>query len=142
MDWPALPSRKPEEPAKSPFPPKSCSPSPSREPSPPSVPDDDLLILMELQRQFDDEDHRLRNEREALTSVQPSTFTCSVCTDEHSEEFVARVQGCGHGFCRDCLKQYTASKLDEHRFPIMCPNCVADNTGKEPGSKPSVLCQY
>ena len=139
VEWPPLPPRKHERPAELPAPPRSCSTSPSRAPSPPPVLDDDLLVLAELQQKFDDEDSRLRSEREALASVQLSIFTCAVCTDEFSEEYVARVPGCGHGFCRECLRTYAASKLEEHRFPVLCPSCVADNTGKEPGSKPSVL---
>lgn len=103
------------------------------------MPDDDLLVLAELQKKFDDEDSRLRAEREALAVFQPSIFTCVVCTDEHPEDYVARVPGCDHGFCRECLRTYAVSKLEEHRFPILCPSCVADNTGKEPGSKSRVL---
>ena len=109
--------------------------TPSRASTPPPVLDEDLFILKELQQQFDDEDSRLRTERAALVTFQPLTFTCAVCTDEHSEDYVARVPGCDHGFCRDCLKMYTVSKLEEHRFPVLCPSCVAEGTGKEPGSK-------
>lgn len=97
--------------------------------------DEDLLVLKELQQKFDDEDSRLRTERAALVIVQPLLFTCAVCTDEHPEDYIARVPGCDHGFCRDCLKMYAVTKLEEHRFPIICPSCVADGTGKKPGSK-------
>ena len=99
------------------------------------MPDDDLSVLAELQQKFDEEDSRLRTEREALANVQQQIFTCPVCTEEFSEEYVARVPGCDHGFCRECLRTYAVSKLEDHRFPILCPSCVADNTGKEPGGK-------
>lgn len=138
-EWPPLSSHKHEQPVEPPGPPRSLSASPSQAPSPPPVLDDDLLVLTELQRKFDDENSRLRSEREALANTQLSTFTCAVCTDELSEEYVARIPGCGHGFCRECLRMYVISKLEEHRFPILCPSCVADNTGKEPGSKSFVL---
>ena len=97
--------------------------------------DEDLLVLKELQKKFDDEDSRLRNERAALATIQPLMFTCAVCTDEYPEDHVARVPDCSHRFCRDCLRTYAVSKLKEHRFPIICPSCVADGTGKNPGSK-------
>lgn len=135
-DWPPLPARKSEQPDESYATPRS---SPSRAPTPPVETDDDISILKELQREFDDEDSRLRTEREALARIHPSSFTCAVCTDEFPEDFVARVPDCDHGFCRECLKTYAVSKLEEHRFPILCPSCVADNTGKEPGSKLSGL---
>jgi hypothetical protein len=136
-EWPSLPSRKPEKRAESYATPRSPPPPQSRAPTPPVVLDDD--VLKRLQQEFDDEDSRLRTEREALASVQPSTFTCAVCTDELREDFVARLPGCGHGFCRECLRTYTVSKLEEHRFPVLCPSCVADNTGKEPGGKSAAL---
>ena len=134
-DWPPLPTRKHETPAE-----LHVTPRHSPPPSPPAsaspvVLDDDTVVLKDLQQEFDDEDSRLRTEREALARVQPSTFSCAVCTDEFPEDFVARVPGCGHGFCRECLKMYAVSKLEEHRFPILCPSCVVDDTGKEPGSK-------
>ena len=138
-EWPPLPSRKHERSAEPPAPPRSRSTSPWRASSPTPVPDDDLLVLAKLQQEFYDEDSRLRSEREALSSFQPSTFTCAVCTDEFSEEYVARVPICDHGFCRECLKKYAVSKLEEQRFPILCPSCIADNTSKKPGSKSYVL---
>lgn len=133
-DWPSLPSRKPDEPAGSYLTPRSSPSTPSRTPTPPPTLDDDAVILKELQREFDDEDFRLRAEREALADIQQLTFTCAVCTDEFPEDFIARIPGCGHGFCRECLRTYAASKLEEHRFPILCPSCLVDNTGKEPGT--------
>ncbi|KAF9651535.1 hypothetical protein BDM02DRAFT_3154328 [Thelephora ganbajun] len=138
-EWPPLPSRKTERSAESYTTPRTSPTPPSRAPSPSVVLDGDLLVLTELQQEFDNEDSRLRTEREALASVQPSTFTCAVCTDEFPEDFIARVPGCDHGFCRECLKTYAVSKLEEHRFPIMCPTCMADNTGKEPGTISSSL---
>jgi len=135
MALPTIPQTR-ERPVGSSVPPRSRSTSPPRAPSPPAALDDDLVVLAELQQQFDDEDSRLRREREALASVQQPIFTCAVCTDEFS---VARIPGCDHGFCRECLRTYAISKLEEHRFPILCPSCVADNTGKEPGSKSSIL---
>jgi len=128
-----------QPPAESSVPPRSRFTSTPRAPSSPAALDDDLVVSAELQQRFDDEDSRLRREREALASVQQPIFTCAVCTDVFSEEDVARVPGCGHGFCRECLRTYAISKLEEHRFPILCPSCVADNTGKEPGSESSIL---
>ena len=134
-DWPPLPSRKPEIPVDFRVAPRSSSPS-SRVTTPSVTSDDDVAVLKELQQEFDDEDSRLRTEREALANTQPLMFTCAVCTDELPEDFVARVPGCGHGFCRECLRTYAVSRLEEHRFPILCPSCVADDkAGKEPGSK-------
>ena len=142
-DWPPLPSRKPEISVESRDTPRSSPPPSSRDTTPSVASDEDVVRLKELQQKFDDEDFRLRTERETLANTQPLTFTCAVCTDDLPEDFVARVPGCGHGFCRECLRTYVVSKLEEHRFPILCPSCVADDkAGKEPGSKSRALsCQ-
>jgi len=66
----------------------------------------------------------------ALT-MHPATFFCCVCLEEHLEEVVARVEPCEHLFCRDSLRGYIGSKLDEHRFPIICPACVAEPKGRK-----------
>lgn len=135
-DWPPLPSRKRETPAELYATPRSSSTPSSRTPTTPVAPDDNLVVLRGLQQEFDDEDSRLRTEREALARAQRLTFTCAICRDEFPEDFLARVPGCGHGFCRECLRMYAESRLEEHRFPIPCPTCVADDTGKESGGKP------
>ncbi|KAI0058501.1 hypothetical protein BV25DRAFT_1810589, partial [Artomyces pyxidatus] len=91
-----------------------------------------LALAFERQRQFDEEDRRLREQRDALSRMVPATFECSICMEEHSEEYVARLDPCRHGFCRDCLRAYVASKLDESRFPVLCPVCT---TGKGKGKE-------
>jgi len=45
---------------------------------------------------------------------------------------VARVDNCNHAFCRECVRNYIVSKVDEHRFPIFCPICVAEDKHEEP----------
>lgn len=138
-NWPPLPSRRSDPPAESRITPKDPPSLPPGSPISPPVLDEEIVVLRELQQEFDDEDSRLRREREVITNAQPLTFICAVCTDEFPEDFVARVPECGHGFCRECLKAYAVGKLEEHRFPILCPSCVVDTTGKEPGSKSSMV---
>lgn len=60
-----------------------------------------------------------------LTREVQRTFRCEVCFDELPEDVVLRVDGCGHGFCRECIRGHVQSKLQEHRFPILCPVCAA-----------------
>jgi hypothetical protein len=52
--------------------------------------------------------------------------------EEMPEDSIARPDSCGHSFCRECLRGHVTSRLDEHRFPILCPTCTA-NKGKGKG---------
>ena len=52
--------------------------------------------------------------------------------EEMPDDSIARPDPCGHAFCRECLRRHVATRLDEHRFPILCPTCTAGKgKGKE-----------
>lgn len=89
---------------------------------------------LELQHQFDQEDQQLRRQMTRLAQDVQQTFRCEVCFDELPEDVVMRVNGCGHGFCRDCIRGHVQSKLQDHRYPILCPVCAAS---KGDDQKPS-----
>lgn len=78
-------------------------------------------------------ENQLATEKEIHVAAHP-TFECGICLDEHPEDSVARIPQCQHSFCRDCLRGYIQSKLEEHRFPIFCPMCIAGRDNPEPGS--------
>lgn len=95
-------------------------------------------LAAEKQQEYEEEDRRLRAQMQSLQAAVPSTFNCGVCLDEVSEFMVARIEPCGHEFCRNCLRGYIRSKLGEHRFPILCPECSIDKDKNDPGS--TLLC--
>ncbi|KZV72345.1 hypothetical protein PENSPDRAFT_604622 [Peniophora sp. CONT] len=97
-----------------------------------------LHDAFELQRTYDQEDRRLRRQFIELAKDVQSTFRCEVCFDELPEDVVMRVDGCGHGFCRDCIRGHVQNKLQEHRYPIICPVCAASNDGDR---KPCVITE-
>jgi hypothetical protein len=86
-----------------------------------------------LQAQFDEEDQNLATERQKLQK-RTKTFECGICLETFEKDFVARVRGCKHSFCRDCLCQYATTTIQDRRYPIPCPICLADNS-KKPMSK-------
>jgi len=90
-------------------------------------------IAANLQARFDQEDRRLANERKLLLQSNQS-FECRVCFDTLPEDFIAKINGCGHFFCRDCLRRHVKTTVDDRRYPIACPACVADNV-KRPTSE-------
>jgi hypothetical protein len=66
----------------------------------------------------------------AAATQQRPAFDCGVCMDTFLEESIARIEPCGHPFCRDCIRRFVASQMESRRFPVLCPTCMA-----EPGNK-------
>ncbi|KAI0273216.1 hypothetical protein BGY98DRAFT_1120058 [Russula aff. rugulosa BPL654] len=50
--------------------------------------------------------------------------------EEMPDDSIARPDPCGHAFCRECLRRHVTTRLDEHRFPILCPTCTAGKARK------------
>ena len=101
-------------------------------PTPPSDRVDSILEAMRLQNEFDKEDRVLSAQRAELTKSAQRLFECGVCMEEMPEDSIARPDPCGHAFCRECLRGHVTARLNEHRFPILCPTCTASKgKGKE-----------
>ena len=90
-------------------------------------------VAARKQWQFDEEDRYLRAQMEGLTRDTQSQFQCGVCLDEQPEDVIARLEPCGHCFCRDCIRGYVGSKLAENRYPIVCPVCMTEGGKDDPG---------
>lgn len=86
--------------------------------------DESITIAAQKQRQYDEEDTSLRAQRDELARCSQRRFECGICLEELPEDSVARIDPCGHSFCRECVRNYIGSKLEEHRFPIVCPICT------------------
>ncbi|SRR6266702_74725 len=87
--------------------------------------DHGLSYARRLQREFDSEDRALSVERIKLSQTVQRVFMCGICMEEMPEDSVARPDPCGHAFCRECMRGYVSTRLEEHRFPILCPTCTA-----------------
>ena len=125
-----------------------CSDSPSatesssgRAPTPPFDGDDSVLYAMRLQHEFDTEDRALDVPvpRSRPTKVTRRLFVCGICLEEMPNDSIARPDPCGHTICRECLRGYVAARLNERRFPILCPTCTADK-GKGKGAVGGTCC--
>ncbi|GJJ08134.1 hypothetical protein Clacol_002342 [Clathrus columnatus] len=95
---------------------------------------DDQWLALRMQEEFNREDTEIRNQAMMLIgqAVQ-GTFECSICFERHPYDWVALVEACGHEMCRGCAKGYLDVKLEEGRYPIMCPMCQASKSVGEPG---------
>lgn len=60
------------------------------------------------------------------------TFECKICLERCQKEDLAYAGGCRHAFCRECLREYVVTKIQEKTHPIVCPVCAADeeNNGR------------
>jgi len=80
---------------------------------------------MHLQHEFDEEDRTLSAQRTEFVESARGWFECGICMEEMPMDSIAIIDSCGHSFCRECLRRHVAARLDEHRFPILCPTCTA-----------------
>ena len=95
-----------------------------------------------LQSRFDEEDRMLAAERAQLAAAAQLVFDCGVCMNMVPEESIARIDSCGHSFCRDCIRSLVVSHIESRRFPVLCPTCKMERTtgAQETGSKPNRVC--
>ena len=79
----------------------------------------------------------LAAERAGLAAAAQYVFDCGVCMDTLPEDSIARIDPCGHSFCRECVRSLIVSQVESRRFPVLCPTCTAERiTGTaETGSK-------
>lgn len=49
---------------------------------------------------------------------------CGICLEALKQEDVVEVEVCLHTFCRDCLRTYIETKVQDRRYPIVCPQCA------------------
>lgn len=98
---------------------------------------DDLMLAIRMQEKFEEEDTILRNQFQDLqrqSNMQP-TFECCICIDVLATDYVARIDTCGHSFCRECLRGYVTSRLEERRYPLLCPECGSMDDAEKVGCK-------
>jgi hypothetical protein len=73
-------------------------------------------------------------QRNQLVESAQALFECPICMDEIPANLIARIDSCGHAFCRECLRGHVTARLDERKFPVLCPTCTCPVTkGKGKG---------
>ena len=102
------------------------------------------LELLELEQSI--EDTQLEEALAAsLSSAAPTShitststtstlhkFSCAICMEEQPVD--NRVDlGCKHPICRDCVRGHISSKIEEHRFPVLCPVCMTEQNDRPAG---------
>ena len=113
-------------------------------PIPPSDRDDSVPCAVRPQHESKNEDRALSarptelaksTRRAKIIRRAKSTrrlFVCGICLEEMHDDLIIRPESCGHTFCRDCLRGHVTTRLNERRFPVLCPTCTASK-GKGKG---------
>ena len=112
--------------------------SPSEEMESPTDSLSSSQLAAMLQRQFDEEDRLLAAQRAELAAELQRVFDCGVCMDTLPEDSMARIEPCGHPFCRECVRGFIVSQIESRRYPVLCPTCTA-GPGK---SRPESIGSY
>ncbi|KAF9234662.1 hypothetical protein BU15DRAFT_52355, partial [Melanogaster broomeanus] len=110
-------------------------PSTSRLPAPnalKSIPTWSMLVG--CKKTFDAEHIQLLTQTDQLRQTAQRQFHCGICLDDIPEDDVVHVESCGHDLCRGCTRSHVCAKIDERRFPVLCPLCMADHGNPDPGS--------
>ncbi|KAG2123275.1 hypothetical protein DEU56DRAFT_830093 [Suillus clintonianus] len=95
---------------------------------------------LELQQSFDVEDVQLRDQMQALAAALPHNFSCAICMEEQPVDNSVDLE-CNHSICRTCIRGHVCSKIEEHRFPILCPVCMTETNNRQPGAISGLLVQ-
>jgi hypothetical protein len=77
----------------------------------------------------------LQSSNRTFTALELSTsdfsaesHECGVCNELHGEAQIIRLPTCRHTFCRECLRTFTKTRINEGRYPIFCPVCAIERT--------------
>ena len=84
------------------------------------------MYAMRWQHGYDNEDCALSVQRTQLARSTQCLFKCSICMEEMPVDSIAHIDSCGHIFCRECLRGHVVARLEEHKFPILCPTCTVE----------------
>ena len=66
---------------------------------------------------------------ELPTSEFPTeSHECGVCNEVYGAAQIIQLPACTHAFCRECLRTFTKTRINEGRYPIFCPVCAIERT--------------
>ncbi|OAX36116.1 hypothetical protein K503DRAFT_327730 [Rhizopogon vinicolor AM-OR11-026] len=83
-------------------------------------------VELELQQFF--EDMHMPLDVAAVASATLN-FSCAICMDEQPVDNTVELD-CNHPICRDCVRGHVCAKIEEHRFPVLCPVCMTEQNDR------------
>jgi hypothetical protein len=97
-------------------------------------------VALKLQQSFDVEDLQLRDQMRTLAALLPHSFSCVICMEEQPVDNSVDLK-CNHSICRTCIRGHICSKIEEHRFPVLCPVCMTEKDNRQPAVISGLLVQ-
>jgi len=55
-------------------------------------------------------------------------FECGICHEQCGSDVKISVVDCGHSYCRECVGFLARAKIEDNRYPILCPDCLIDRS--------------
>ncbi|OJA14482.1 hypothetical protein AZE42_06072 [Rhizopogon vesiculosus] len=83
-------------------------------------------VELELQQSFENMHMQLD---EAAVASATLNFSCAICMDEQPVDNTVELD-CNHPICRDCVRGHVCAKIEEHRFPVLCPVCMTEQNDR------------
>ena len=62
-------------------------------------------------------------------------FECGVCFENVPAVLGIHLDPCQHRLCMSCITGHVCAKINERRFPVFCPLCMADRKNANPARK-------
>ncbi|KDQ06302.1 hypothetical protein BOTBODRAFT_121700 [Botryobasidium botryosum FD-172 SS1] len=90
-------------------------------------------LAVALQGEYESENARIIAQQEILLQSYQGKFECGICLETCPDDSATSIDQCQHKCCRDCIRGYLVSKIEEHRFPVVCPICSANENQRDPG---------
>jgi hypothetical protein len=56
------------------------------------------------------------------------TLECGVCNELYGVAQSIQLSTCSHSFCRECIRTFTKTRINEGRYPIFCPVCAIERS--------------
>jgi hypothetical protein len=57
-----------------------------------------------------------------------SNFECGICHERCGNDVKISVVDCEHSYCRECVGLLARAKIEDNRYPILCPDCLIDRS--------------
>jgi len=92
----------------------------------------DRQLALQLQQEDVTSPDSSRPTRESTsdrsTSGPIDNFECGICHERYDNDVKISVVDCEHSYCRECVGFLTRAKIEDNRYPVLCPDCLIDRS--------------
>jgi len=91
----------------------------------------DRQLAFQLQQEdvtSPDSSRPTRDTSDRSTSGLTDNFECGICHERCDNDVKISVVDCEHSYCRECVGFLARAKIEDNRYPILCPDCLIDRS--------------